>query len=413
MILFTQITLVESGCGVPTFRDYLFKDARRSILRPDDDYRSRGEMTDTQAAAARRSRPGRGKALQIAISVVVVGAIFFFALPQIADLSSVWDEISAMTLIELTSLFVVAAWNIVSYWFVAVAALPGSNLWQAMKVNGASTAIANTIPGGGALGIGVTYGMYISYGFSQASVARAVLVTGIWNNFVKLGMPIVALVLLALHGGATRATLVASIVGLAALATAIVLFGLILYRESFAQRIGSWIGKVRDATLRRFHREPGRDLAEATTRFRRDTIDLLSKRWVPLTLATLISHISLFIVLLMSLRHVGVSNAEVPWQEVLATFAFVRLITALPITPGGLGVVELGYSAALVTAGGGRAEVVAGILVFRAFTYVLPIPWGIAMYLRWRQGAERRRLRVAAAKESPEVAATSGDRGLS
>jgi uncharacterized membrane protein YbhN (UPF0104 family) len=32
----------------------------------------------------------------------------------------------------------------------------------------------------------------------------------------------------------------------------------------------------------------------------------------------------------------------VPWQTSLAAFAFVRLLTALPITPGGLGITELG-----------------------------------------------------------------------
>jgi uncharacterized membrane protein YbhN (UPF0104 family) len=119
-----------------------------------------------------------------------------------------------------------------------------------------------------------------------------------------------------------------------------------------------------------------------------------------LTLATLVSHVSLFLVLLLSLRSVGVTAEQAAWQEILAAFAFVRLISALPITPGGLGVVELGYSAALVAAGGDRATVLAGILVFRALTYLLPIPWGILTYLRWRQGAERRKLRVAAEIEA-------------
>jgi uncharacterized membrane protein YbhN (UPF0104 family) len=48
--------------------------------------------------------------------------------------------------------------------------------------------------------------------------------------------------------------------------------------------------------------------------------------------------------------------------------AFIRLVSALPITPGGLGVVELGLTAALIAAGGDRAEVVAGVLVYRALT---------------------------------------------
>jgi uncharacterized protein (TIRG00374 family) len=85
----------------------------------------------------------------------------------------------------------------------------------------------------------------------------------------------------------------------------------------------------------------------------------------------------------------------VSWAEVLAAFAFVRLITALPITPGGLGVVELGLTAALIAAGGDRAEVAASVLLYRALTYLPPIPIGVALYLRWRRGAEARKQRVA------------------
>jgi uncharacterized protein (TIRG00374 family) len=92
-------------------------------------------------------------------------------------------------------------------------------------------------------------------------------------------------------------------------------------------------------------------------------------------------------VLLITLRHVGVSQDEVSWIRVLAAFAFVRLISALPVTPGGVGVVELGYAAAL-TIGldeTTRAQVVAAILVFRAITYALPIPLGAGAYVIWRR----------------------------
>ena len=42
-------------------------------------------------------------------------------------------------------------------------------------------------------------------------------------------------------------------------------------------------------------------------------------------------------------------------MEVVASFAFVRLISAIPITPGGLGVVELGLTAALASGAGRRS----------------------------------------------------------
>jgi hypothetical protein len=91
-------------------------------------------------------------------------------------------------------------------------------------------------------------------------------------------------------------------------------------------------------------------------------------------------------VLLLALRHVGVSEDEVSWVEALAAFALVRLLSAPPLTPGGLGVVELGLAAALVLAGGDEAQVVAAVLVFRLLTFLLPIPIGALTWWLWRRG---------------------------
>lgn len=115
-----------------------------------------------------------------------------------------------------------------------------------------------------------------------------------------------------------------------------------------------------------------------------------------LTLATLVSHLSLFLVLLLALRHIGVSNREVSWAEALAVFAFARLVTAIPITPGGIGIVEVALIAGLSAAGGARPQVAAAVLVFRALTYVLPIPLGLGAYVFWRRNSSWRRAPNAA-----------------
>lgn len=86
--------------------------------------------------------------------------------------------------------------------------------------------------------------------------------------------------------------------------------------------------------------------------FRRGTIDLVATRWVWITLTTVVSHLALYLILLLSLRHVGISEQEVSALRVLSVFAFGRLISVLPITPGGLGVIELGYIGGLVAAVG-------------------------------------------------------------
>jgi uncharacterized membrane protein YbhN (UPF0104 family) len=344
-------------------------------------------VTDTDEGATIKPKTAVWKrVVQALISLVIVVGIFVGVMPLIADYGDVFDTIRAMTGLEIGSLLLVGIWNLVTYWFVLTAALPGLRLREAAVVNQASTAVSNTLPAGGAIGVGVSIAMYTSWGFTIGAIGRSAVVTGIWNNFVKLGMPVLALALLALEGEVTPARLVAAVIGIAVLVAAVVLFALVLKSDRLARAIGRGIGAVVDWARKLVRKAPVGDWGERASSFRTDTIGLLQHRWFWLTLATLVSHISLFLVLLVALRHVGVSQAELSWVAVFAAFAFVRLISALPLTPGGVGVVELGY-AAVMTLGLDditSAQVVAAILVFRAVTYLLPIPLGLISYFIWR-----------------------------
>ena len=339
----------------------------------------------TDADAPRRGVTWK-RVVSAIVSLVIIVGIFYFVIPLIADYDEVFATIRAMTTSEITSLVLIGLWNLVTYWFVIVAALPGLRLREAAVVNQASTAVSNTLPAGGALGVGLTLAMLTSWGFTIAAITRSAVVTGIWNNFVKLGMPVLALALLALEGDITPARLTAAAIGIAVLVGAVVLLWLVLKSDPLARAIGRFFGKIVDWFRGRFRREPLGDWDGRAAKFRLDTVGLLRHRWLALTLATLLSHISLYLVLLVALRHVGVSQEELSWIAVLAAYSFVRLISMVPITPGGVGVVELGYAATLTIGldDMARAQVVAAILVFRAITYLLPIPLGIASYIIWR-----------------------------
>jgi hypothetical protein len=74
---------------------------------------------------------------------------------------------------------------------------------------------------------------------------------------------------------------------------------------------------------------------------------------------------------------------------VLTVFAFSRLATAVPVTPGGAGVVEAVLIAGLVAAGGDREQVTAAVLVYWALTWALPVLVGAACWLWWHQSQLR------------------------
>jgi putative heme transporter len=328
----------------------------------------------------------RSRWFQVALSLVVVTVVFGYLFPRVADYREVWQTITEMTWLELVGLGSVAAWNLASYWPALMAALPELRWREAAVSNLASTAAANTLPGGAALGIGATATMQHSWGIPLSGIALASVVSGAWNNFLKLGLPVVALGLVAITGEAGAALALVAVVGLAILVGAIAAFTVVLRSENLAAGVGVLAGRLTSAVLRPLHRGPVLGWDDAATGFRSQTVGLLRHRWVRITATTVVSHLSLYAVLLVALRNVGVSDDEVGWVTVLAAFAFVRLVSVIPVTPGGLGVVELGLTAAI---GAGlpdttRNQVAAAVLLFRALTWLAPIPLGVGSWLFWR-----------------------------
>jgi uncharacterized protein (TIRG00374 family) len=128
---------------------------------------------------------------------------------------------------------------------------------------------------------------------------------------------------------------------------------------------------------------------ESFVRFRARTNSLLRRRWHVLTLATLAGHLTVYLVLLVSLRVLGVTADEVTDVEAFAAWSLVRLLGSIPITPGGLGIVELGLTTALVGFGGGQAEVVAAVLVYRVLTVVPTLLIGLLAGATWKRHRPR------------------------
>ena len=325
------------------------------------------------------------------ISLVIVGAIFLYAIPRFADYSAVWATVTTLTPIEFTSLLLATVFNLFTYWLANMAALPGLRLGKAAVVTQTTTSVANTIPAGGAVAVGLTYSILSSWGFDAQAITLYIGVTGVWNVLMKLALPVVSLALLAITGQAAPALVVAALIGFAVLIVVVTLFALALWRKEFARRIGDGIGRFVSWFLKPFHKGPITTWGGQAVAFRKRTIVLVERRWLWITLTTVLSQLALWFVLLLCLRHVGISEQEVSTLQTLAVFAFGRLLAAVPITPGGVGFVELGYIGGLTAAGGNEAQVVAAVLMFRVLTYGIQIPLGGFTYVIWRMKKSWRR----------------------
>ncbi len=340
------------------------------------------QRTPTAAGHRRRGR----KILRTAMSLGLVAAIFGFALPHFASYHSVWASLHAMTWPQVLLVAATAAISMASGWIIISAVLPTVRLRQAAVVNLGSNAVANTLPAGGALAMGVSWAMLSSWGVSTADYVLYTLVSGIWNVLARLGLPVLALLILLTAARPDAILIVAAGVGLALLIALAAGFSLLLRSESFAIRTGRLLERGACAGSRLVRRPPPRRIAESLAGFRDRASRLLAGRSWRISAATLAGNLSLWLVLLACLRGVGLSQGQVSWQASLAAYAFVRLLTALPVTPGGLGVTELGLVGALAAGGGPAvgARVTAAVLLYRAVTYLPPIPLGALACLALR-----------------------------
>lgn len=81
--------------------------------------------------------------------------------------------------------------------------------------------------------------------------------------------------------------------------------------------------------------------------------------------------------LILSFLAVG---AGVPWRGLLLAYGAGQLASILPITPGGLGVVEGSLTVALVAFGGAENSTVAAVLLYRLISFWLLVPVGWAAW---------------------------------
>ena len=342
--------------------------------------------------------------VQWLVSAAVVVGIFAFAIPKIAAYSDVWGTVRGLDSDYLWWLVAATLFNLVTTWWQNMATLPGLRFAQSAVLTQTGATVANVVPGGGAVAVGLTVAILRSWGFTAASMALLVTVTGVWNMFLRLGLPAIALGFLAVQGTADPRLVTAVVIGVGTLVVALVLFGLVLWKEQLARRVGDSLERL---VRRGTHRPWLHGLGDRAVSFRRHTIRLIASRWLPITVTTGLSHLALWAVLVLALRGLGVPHSQVTLSESLAVFAFGRLITALPVTPGGLGVLELGYIGGLVAAGGNNERVVAAVLLFRALTYGVQVPLGGLTYLVWR--GKRSWLRPAEALDGMLVAEGMGE----
>jgi uncharacterized protein (TIRG00374 family) len=327
---------------------------------------------------------GRRQILFGALGLGVVVVTFAVILPKVANYGDVWDVVKTLDTTWLLALLAAVVVNIVTFappWMIA---LPGLRFKQALPFTQASTAFTYIAPGGGLVGMAGSYGLLRTWGFGSSEVARAVTLTGVWNQLANLLLPVVAVLLLSIEQQRDAFLSTVAVVGAVVFGVAVCLLTLVLWSDGLARGVGEVVESAVNRLLRIVRKRPLAGWPERLVGFRRSTVDLIRRRWAWLTLAALVGNITVFAVLLVCIRAVGISAGELTWIEAFAGWSLARALQLIPLTPGGVGPVELGMTGILVGFGGANAEVVAAVLLYRAATILPTLLLGLATIAAWR-----------------------------
>jgi len=315
-------------------------------------------------------RRRRRAVLRSALGIALVVAVFAEIVPRIANYGSVGNQIANVSAAWAMALAAGSLVDVLTTPLPWQAVLPELPFVGALAFTQASTALTTVLPGGAPLGMAISFGFLRRMRVSSGQAGFAVAVTGIWSQVMILVYPLVGAVLVFATGNLTNST--AAIAGVSAAAGALIVgltFAALrspraaLWLGDTAARIGAWLASL-------VRRSPPNWSGEALVRLRQDRLGLLSRRWPALTIATLANQLSAYLVFEFSLLAVGISVASIPPSEAFLAWAIGRVLSSLPLTPGGIGVVELGMIGTLLGFGAPHAHVVAAVLLYRAVIVV-------------------------------------------
>ena len=322
------------------------------------------------------------------VGLAFIVLIFWKVIPQIGSYSQAWEALQHMSGPAIALIVVSVLVYLLIYGVPFMAATPGLKFWRSEQVNQAAFAISNGVPGGGAVGLAVQYGMLSSFGISATASTAAITAIGVWSSFVTLGFPILGVGALVLSGNSGSAYLLTSIIGLAVLISVILVFVMVMRSESLATRVGHLGNAIIRPFSGRIDKLKGRDLVEPVTRFRVNMYELLKRRWLAITGAQVAVSITQFLILYFALRGVeGWDNVGTSILVAFGSFAIAQLGMMIPITPGGLGTVDAAMIALMTSFGVSTGNATAADLVWRAASFVPQIIIGLLALILWYRKA--------------------------
>jgi uncharacterized protein (TIRG00374 family) len=345
--------------------------------RGDDDAMSQRLATRIQADVA-SPLPWKSIVKKV-VMAVAAGVTIYLVFPSLTEVFASWPELANLQLVW----FAIAVVAQVAHFACTIAlqriALRTKAWFSVATSQLAGNAISLVVPGGAAVGAATQFRMLAASGNDTATAVGGLTAFSLLGVAGLLALPIFVLPAILAGTPIDRGLEHAALLGLVGFVL-FAGFGAIVLMTDGPIR---WAGRVVQAVRNRLKRkaEPMTGLEDRLVFERNRIRDVLGQRWKA---ALLLSSGRLafdYLTLLATIRATGVTPNP---SLVLLAYAVAGLLALLPITPGGLGIVEAGLSALLILAGIPTGQAVLATLAYRIISYWLPIAAGPVAYVMFR-----------------------------
>lgn len=338
--------------------------------------------------------------LRISFSVVALGfAVWFVVVPQFAEAHATLATLEGVSLPLLGIALACELCSLLAYSSLTAAVFgavrpPFSTI---LRLDLVDLGINHLVPGGAPVAAAVRVRLFRMVNV-KASLAMSVTTIEIVGANLTLGAMLAIGVVFSLgQFGGNGWYVLAAVAVLVLLALAMVVgWALVFHTERTVRIIVAVVARIpllRNAGLEAFVRTLAMQLRGFVGHRRRRVAAILSAsaNWV-FDAAALWIMLSAF-------------GSPPPLAGVLAVYALGILVSMIPLTPGGLGIVEGVMVPALVAIGTTHPTALLGVLGWRLLEYWLPLPLaGIAFATLWMPGLRPRRLTAHKSLAAPVAA---------
>jgi uncharacterized protein (TIRG00374 family) len=313
------------------------------------------------------------------VMVVVAGVTIYLLFPSLTEVFSSWPKLTELDPIWFAFALVLQAAHFTCTIALQRIALRTKAWFSVATSQLAGNAISLIVPGGAAFGAATQFRMLAASGNDAATAVGGLTAFSLLGIGGLLALPIFVLPAIIAGTPIDSGLEHAALLGLVAFVLFAGFGAVVLVLDGPIRWVGRVVQTVRNRVLKK--RTPMRGLPERLV-FERDRIrEVLGERWKA---AMLLSSGRLafdYGTLLATIRATGVKPNP---SLVLLAYAVAGLLALIPITPGGLGIVEAGLSALLILAGVPGGDAVVATLAYRIISYWLPILVGPFAYLAFR-----------------------------